>query len=83
VECTRTFSGLRRCRLPLEARRVTPESFEAEVLAGSRLEQMHDQISVVQQHPFGLFVSFSSQRTPVLIAESELDLVGKTLHVTI
>jgi len=83
VECTRTVSGFGCCRLPFETGRITPQTLESEVVTHGRLEDVHDHIPIVEQHPLGLATTFDPQRSPIHVAKLELDLVGKTLDVTV
>ena len=61
-----TGSGLAdRRRFPVQPWGVAPQAFQIEVPALLRLEQVHNDVTEVDQQPVGIFLPFGSQRRTI------------------
>ena len=64
-------------------RGIRPQSLEVVEVTGLAVEQMHDQVSVVEEHPPAVVGAFSSERTVAHLAEPQLDVVCEGADVTV
>ena len=67
--------------LPGEARGITPEALQTVEIPRRLLEDVDDEVTIVQQHPFPLGSSFGAQRPPSALLQSLVDRLGQCSDV--
>src|SRR5262245_53639921 len=66
--------------LPIHVRRVGPEFFQGIIRAGVGIENVHDEIAVVLDHPLAVLVALDGMAFFALALQEGVDLFGDRMN---